>query len=74
MTAPAVAVRCELLGPNGTTCGCSARPDAATVITGPAGAVLAGSRPSGWTAAEAGLIASGPAADDVLAALRSYAA
>jgi uncharacterized protein (TIGR03084 family) len=68
---PAIPVRCELLGPNGDLW-LFGPADAATVITGPAGAFcrVAAKR---LDAAEAGLIASGPAAEEVLAALRSYA-
>ena len=68
----AVPVRCELLGPNGDLW-LFGPADAATVITGSAGAFcrVAAKR---LAAADAGLIASGPAGDEVLAALRSYAA
>jgi uncharacterized protein (TIGR03084 family) len=68
----AVPVRCELVGPNGDLW-LFGPADAATMVTGSAGGFcrVAARR---LAPAESGLIASGPAADEVLAALRSYAA
>jgi uncharacterized protein (TIGR03084 family) len=68
----ALPVQCELVGPGGDLW-LFGPTDAATVLSGSAGAFcrVAAHR---LAAAESGVIASGPAADEVLAALRSYAA